>query len=284
MFKEDVCLLFYQPKTKRQHSSHTLLAVAQGMGLAKPVGVVVVIGGSPLVQRVLLTLNSNFLLFIYLFLKLFLLYSPVNTQRPPCAGWASAGRSWCRWNYPTGRKNSSTRAEATKAAFAKRLTPRKKYWHYNGTHGFFVIHKIISLLFLSRPSFSGSLWPALKIVVVCNSLEHQAPSVSNQNPSPPLGYSDTQEVHGSQNAVHSPCYLYSASAQSCKELPGAKEKEESVSQEETAKDLRHSNSLSFLTKCILNYWTSLKKGLAVWLPWNNLSLFFPKRLMNLLGK
>lgn len=65
-------------------------------------------------------------IFICLFIYFFsLFYSPVNTQRPPCAGWASAGRSWCRWNYPTGRKNSSTRAGATKAAFAKRLTQKK---------------------------------------------------------------------------------------------------------------------------------------------------------------
>lgn len=123
MSKEDVYLLFYQPQNKRQHSFHTLLAEAWGMGLARPLGVVVVSEGSPPMQRVLLTLNRNFYLFIYLFFSLF--YSPVNTQRPPCAGWASAGRSWCRWNYPTGRKNSSTRAGATKAAFAKRLTQKK---------------------------------------------------------------------------------------------------------------------------------------------------------------
>lgn len=35
--------------------------------------------------------------------------SPGNTRRPRCAGWASAGRSWCRWNLPRERKSSSTR-------------------------------------------------------------------------------------------------------------------------------------------------------------------------------
>lgn len=132
--------------------------------------------------------------------------SPGNTWRAPCAGWASTERNWCRWNLPRERKSSSTRPGAVKAAFTKTLIKKKVQWcsHSGATHGIFIIHKIFSLSFLCRTSFSGSLQPTLKIVVVYNLLEILAPYVSNHHSSPPLRLltSYIQEVNGKWKTVH----------------------------------------------------------------------------------